>query len=949
MNSDFRILGELEILQDGDSIELGSPRQRALLARLLIGSSHMVTTDRLVEDLWEGDPPDTARHSLHVYVSRLRKMLGGDGTRLERRGTGYRLQVEPAELDASRFETLATEGRAARARRDLDRASTQLRDALGLWRGPALADFADKGFARDEAVRLNELRLATFEERVWVDLDLGRHGEVVEELRDVVAQHPFRETLWEQLMLALYRAGRQADALRVYQSARSNLAKDLGIEPGPALRQMEERILAQDRSLDLLSAATPSGTRNELPLQRTSFVGRERELSQATELLGRSRLLTLTGPPGSGKTRLALRLAAEQAGEFPHGIFFVRLAPLADPQLMAGTIARTLGLRELSGESPLDGLRAFLQERRMLLVLDNFEQILGAGAQVGELLDSAPDVKVVVTSRAPLGIAGEQELPVPPLTVPHLDGAIDVDALAGYDAVALFAARAKAIDPSFDLTPSNAATVAEITMRLDGLPLAIELAAARVKLLTPDDILARLEKRLALLTGGPTDSSDRHRTMRDAIAWSYDLLDPADQALFRRLGVFLGGFTLEAAAAVAGLPDAEALDGVDALLSRSLLYRPVDVGEARFALLEMIRDLALEELVIAGEEHETLGRHARHFLRWAQWIEPQLTTKAQHSAMAMLAQEQDNIRGALRYACTAPDPDLGLLITGCTWRYWESSGQLLEGRQWLERLLATEGGSDPARAKGLIGLAGLAYWQGDYREALTRYEAALDLYRSTGDRYDEADTLYGMSMAATLNGDPVSGERFAAEARSIFEELGVRGGIGRVAMAEAMALHGQGDHARARTLWKAALGVSREVGDHHLAITQLIALGMYAFQDGETEEALAIACEALHDAVGLDSVLLTVWMLDFAAAFAAPTHPREAARLAGAVESLRVVSGAGMVLGPVEIDDARTVAGRSLSSAELEEALEGGRAMALDEAVAYAEQLRRMVVAHLQR
>jgi predicted ATPase/DNA-binding SARP family transcriptional activator len=943
MSSDFGILGELEVRQDGDLIEFGSPRQRALLARLLISPREVVTTDRLVEDLWRGDPPKTARHMLHVYVSRLRIALGDDGAKLERHGAGYRFSIEPDELDASRFEQLATEGKAALARHDADGASVQLQQALSMWRGSALTEFTEEAFAREEAVRLDELRLSALEQQAWADLELGRHRDMVEKLQDLVAQHPLRETFSEQLMVALYRSGRQADALRVYQTARANLAGELGIEPGPALRRIEERILAQDPTLEQTPAVTDS-TPNEMPLQRTSFVGRERELAQGVELLERSRLLTLTGAPGSGKTRLALRLAANRRSDFPHGSFFVPLAAITDPRLMDSAMARMLGLREVQGETVLDGIKAFLRDRRVLLILDNFEQVLGAAPHVGELLDATPGLTIMVTSRAPLGLTGEQEFPVPPLNLPPVDDLPDLEALTTYDAVALFVARARAADPNFALDTGNAVAVAEITARLEGLPLAIELAAARVKLLTPQDLLSRLQQRLILLTGGPADSVDRHRTMRDAIAWSYELLEPEEQALFRRLGVFRGGFTLEAATAVVDLPDLNVFDGVDSLHSKSLLHRPVHVGQARFAMLEMMREFALEQLDSAGEKEEVAKRHAHYFCHVAETTEPELTRETQRTAIGLLSQELDNIRGALRFALGADDPDLGLNLASCIWRFWQSTGQLSEGRQWLENLLASQGASDQARAKGLSGLAGLTYWQGNYGEALTRYEEALDLYRAVGDRFKEAETLFGMSMAASWNGDPDTGGRLAGEARSIFEGLGAKEGIGKVNMAQAFSLHRKGDHAAARPLWKAALGISRELGDQHLAVTQLIGLAMYVFEDGDVGEALSIALEAANEATDAENVQLAIWMLDFVAAFAASAAPEGAVRLAGAVEALRQVAGGGMPLAPLDLEDARSVAARVLSPESLDQALAEGRAMTLDQAVEYAKELERLVL-----
>ncbi len=942
LGTNFRILGTLEVLRDGDRVDLGSPRQRALLARLLISPMEVVTTDRLVEDLWPGEIPETARHVLHVYVSRLRKALGPDRARLDSQGSGYRLAIEPDELDASRFEQLAAEGRAALVRGDPDTASIRLREALSLWRGPALAEFIDEPFARDEAARLEEVRLAAIEQRVAADLELGQHSELVEELQDLVSQHPFREHLWEQLMLALYRSGRQADALRVYQAARTQLAEELGIEPGPALRRLDERILAQDPSLDLSPGAVPGTTPNNLPLQRTSFVGREREVALGAELLDKSRLLTLTGAPGSGKTRLALRLAEGHMNNYPHGSFFVPLAAVTDPRLMDTTIAGTLDLREVPGETALEGVKAFLHDRRVLLVLDNFEQITGAAPQVGELLDAAPGLKIMVTSRSPLKLIGEQEFPVPPLRVPPIDEVPDPEALPSYDAVALFVARARSSDPNFDLSAENATAVAGITARLDGLPLAIELAAARIKLLTPSTLLGRLERRLTVLTGGPADTADRHRTMRDAIAWSYELLQPEEQTLFRRLGVFAGGFTLEAATAVADLAEVAILDGIDSLLSKSLLYRPVEVGEARFAMLETIREFALEELEAAGEQQEVARRHAHHYLRLAEETESQLTRETQAIGIELLSQEVDNIRGALLYALDASDPDLGLRLASCIWRFWHGSGQLAEGRGWLESLLAPEA-SAAARAKGLTALAGLAYWQADYEEAWARYREALGLYQAIGDRYNEADTLFGMSMTATFKADLDAGERLADQARSMFEELGAKEEVGKVLMAQGFVRWKRKEIAAARPLWEASLAISRELGDQPLAVTQLVGLAGIAFHEGNRREALRIAVGALEEATELENVQLAVWILDFIAAFAAPSTPEAAVRLAGAASSLRHVTGGGMFLEPLDIEDARSAAARVLSPESLEQAWVEGGAMTLEQAVDHANGLEELV------
>ena len=925
---------------DGDLRDLGSLRQRALLARLLVRAARPLTADRLIDELWPDDVPDTARHTLHVYVSRLRTALGTERDRLRSDTSGYRLIVEPDELDASRFEQLAAEGHAAMSDGDPEVADDRLRRALALWRGPALAEFSEEPFAREEAARLEQLRLAALEGRIRADLALGRHATLIGELRQLTLEQPFREVFWEQYMLALYRSGQQADALRVYGEARMRLADDLGIEPGPALRRMEQRVLAQDRSLDADTRMRPEGAPDHLPLQRTTFVGRERDLAIAGELLAASRLLTLTGAPGSGKTRMALRLASSHSERYADGAYFVPLAALHDPRLVETAIAAALEVPGAPGETLPERLRTHLQERKLLLVLDNFEQIAEAAPRVGRLLDDAPGLTVLVTSRSVLRLAGEQEFPVLPLQVPPLDGPLEPSALMSYDAVALLVARARASDPAFTVDPENAAAIAGITARLDGLPLAIELGAGRLRLLTPQSLLARLGQRLPLLASGTSDTIARHQTLRAAISWSYDLLEPTEQVLYRRLGAFVGGFTAEAAAAVADLPLEDVWSGIESLLSKSLLIRPVDVGEARFGMLETLREFAVGELERAGETDEVGHRHTLRYVELAETIEPELTGGSQDDAMSRLLQELENIRAALTRSLQPGERELGLRLASAIWRFWPSFGRLAEGREWLEWLLADATAPAVVRAKALVALGGLAYWQADHEDTWSRYQEALALYRSIDDRANEADVLYSLSMTATWKGDPSTGGRLAAEARSLFEEQGARDKVGQALMAQGFALWQDHDYAAARPLWEEALTISRELGDEALAVTQLAGLAGIDFHAGAVNDARRIALDALDLACDLENVALCTWLLDFIAAFAAADAPVPAVRLAGAADALRRASGGGMRIEDLHIESAQLAAARSLSPDELDQAWAEGRAMTLESAIDVARELR---------
>ena len=482
---DFRILGPLEAIRDGRVVALDAAKPRALLAILLLHANAPVPSGRLIDELWAGRPPATAAKILQNYVSRLRKALGSDV--IVTGPAGYELRVEPGRLDLHCFERVVAEAREAQP----PAAAQSLREALALWRGPALVEFADEPWAQGEIGRLAELHLAALEDRIDADLALGRDGELVGELELLVAEHPLSERLRSQFMLALYRSGRQAEALAAYRAARALLVESLGIEPGAALKSLERAILVQDPALNVSSAGPPNAdSERPTPSLRagaTSFVGRTRELRVLRALLTRAdvRLLTLTGPGGTGKTRLAVEATAGLGDAFPDGVELVELAPIADPELVAAAIADGLGVTETLGKGFVEVLLATLRGRRALIVLDNFEQVLPAGRLLAELLAGAPGVTFLVTSRAPLDVPDEWLYPVAPLE--------------RTEALRLFADRARAARADFELTELNADAVAELCLRLDGLPLALELAAARIKLLSPDDILVRLGRSLGLL------------------------------------------------------------------------------------------------------------------------------------------------------------------------------------------------------------------------------------------------------------------------------------------------------------------------------------------------------------------------------------------------------------------------------------------------------------------
>ena len=529
---EFRLLGSLEAWRDGVLVQLGGAKQRALLARLLIDAPAVVSTDRLVDDLWGEDPPEQALHTVQVFVSRLRKQLGPEV--LLTRAPGYLADVPAEAIDAQQFRALTSQAEQRLAAGDRAPSERLFEQAFELWRGPPLAEFAYEPWAREQAELLQELRLSALESWTEARLALSAHRELVGELEQLVVEQPLRERFRAQLMLALYRSGRQAEALEVYAQTRETLVEQLGIDPGAELQELYRQILNQDVSLAAPIEA-PSVRAHNLPAPPNPLVGRERELDELGALLGQPdvRLVTLAGPGGTGKTRLGLELAHRLLGDFPDGVFWVSLAPIPSHELVLAGVARALDVREVPGEPLKLTVRSFLSTRRVLLLLDNFEHVLEARSLLATLLAACPALHLLVTSRAKLALSSEHIYEVQPLRED--------------EAVELFVERAG--QAGAEVAADE--TIAAICARLDRLPLAIELAAARAGLLEPAALLERLQRRLPLLRGGAADLPARQQTLYATIAWSHDLLDDEERALFRRLSVFAGSFTLESAEAVA--------------------------------------------------------------------------------------------------------------------------------------------------------------------------------------------------------------------------------------------------------------------------------------------------------------------------------------------------------------------------------------------------------------
>ncbi|MBA3329545.1 MAG: tetratricopeptide repeat protein, partial [Actinobacteria bacterium] len=784
---EFRILGPLEVSNESGPIPITAAKHRALLTHLLLHANEVVSADALVDALWGERPPTSARKLLQIYVSQLRKSLG-DAV-LMTRAPGYVIAVDLSRLDSARFERLLGEGSQALGEGNPALASTLLARALALWRGPPLADLAYDSLVQAEARRLEELRVKAIEQRNDADLQLGRHARLVGELQALVGEHPLQERLRAQLMLALYRSGRQAEAIDVYADARRALVAELGVEPSPELRELHRAILNQAPGLEPpppLERPAAAG----LPTPATRLIGRERELDEIGRLLGLPdvRLVTITGPGGIGKTRLALEAGARVNDEFANGVVFVGLAELTDPTLVIPSIAEALGVKEQAGEPLPRTLADAVRSQELLLVLDNLEQVLEAAPALADLLSATPRLKLLGTSRARLRLSGEHVYPVPPLVVPEPAEFGDLSAVSRSAAVALFHERARAVKPAFALTAENAPAVAEICTRLEGIPLAIELAAAWIRTLPPHALVERLGRRLPLLTEGAWDLPARQQTLRATIDWSYDLLRPAEQSLFARLGVFVGGWNLDAAELVCVSDDG--LPALAALLDSSLVGHEADPGEPRYRMLETVREYALERLDADTEAAQVRDRHARAFVALAEQAESELVGPEQALWHERLEQEHGNMRAALGWLQESDQVELELRLAAALGRFWYVRGHLSEGRRRLEDALGHAGGAavPELRAKALRTASAIAVIQGDYASARALAEQGLELYRLLGDRLGSVRSLSNLGAILLAEGRAEDAVVALDESVALARDLPER----RIA---ALALNNRGDAA----------------------------------------------------------------------------------------------------------------------------------------------------------
>jgi predicted ATPase/DNA-binding SARP family transcriptional activator len=898
---EFRVLGPVELAAEGRRLPLGSAHQRRLLAVLLAARGEVVSTDRLVDAVWGTRPPPSARKSLHSHVSRLRRALSAepDGGRdaLETVLDGYRLDLEEHMLDADRFEAEVGEARAT-LRRSPRQAVRHLDAALGLWRGPAYGELADHPVIRPDAVRLDELRAAATADRVDARLSLGGPRAVIGDLEASVAADPLAERPTGQLMRALYLAGRQAEALAAYRRLQQHLVEELGIDPSPELQRLHERILRQDAGL----AATPEGSSPPVALalpnagaptheeEAVELVGREEDVPAVSSLVTTTRVATLTGPGGVGKSVLARAVSRAVAGQFADGVVWCGFAGVRDPVSVPAALMAALVVQPQGDRPSTETLLSALGTRRLLLVLDGCEHLLeGVTELVDRIRAQCPQVTVLATSREYLRLPGERVWEVAPLSVPPATA--DADEVAASASGRLLWVRAQAVEPSFTLTDENARTIAALCRRLDGMPLALELAAARLRALSPEALAARLDQRFELLTGGSHGEGGRHRTLQAVVDWSYGLLTGSEAQLFDRLAVFAGAFTLHAAESLGAAEHPGVAEPLERRAVAGLLGELVDKslvvverlgGQVRYRLLDTLRAYGQRRLEAAGTLAGLRDAHADYHVQLVEELAPRLRGADEQAALADLDAAIDDLRTAQAWMLARETTDGALRLPGALhdelvfrpreevfawaeralelegaaaqWAYPAAlvtaargalnRGELGTTRRLAEAALTVLASDDPVALGARYGLTTVALYEGRLDEAIRHAEARRELADTLEQPYHRALAGVSRALALRYRGDDAPAVTAVAEARRDAEASGNH-------TARAWALYSAGealldrDPEQAAALLEQAIDAARRVDRRFIEGVALVSLASVQGRLGHTDRGLELFRETV--------------------------------------------------------------------------------------------------------
>ena len=826
----FGLLGPMAVWRDGSHVDAGPPQQQMLLVLFLLRPNQRISTDAIVDAMWGDDGPPNALQAIRTYVSRLRRLMVGDGAiALIGEYGGYRLSLGTGRIDRDQFLALAAAGRKDMLAGDARRAERQLRSALALFRGQPLAGLDHATFAYEEAERLAELRLLVDEDLIEAMLAQGRHRDVIPWLRELVAAEPYRERFTAQLMLALYRSAQQVEALSVYRRTESRLREELGIDPGRELRDLERMILLQERTLDHGMVGRLHG----VPTYSGAFVGRREATAEVRRRLRQTRLVTVVGPAGVGKTRLAAEAAAELRRRHPDGVWWVNLESAHPPEVVSA-IGRRLGIRDTAADSLDDLIIARLQGERALLILDNCEHVaLEATRFAARLLVVTAELRILATSREPLGISSEQVYQLAPFEIAV--------------AVRFLVSRARAAGAARPFGAEDASALRDVIERLDGLPLAIELAAGTLVAMSPAELAGSLSGGLQMLRGGDPTTGIRHQTLEAAVGWSVDSLPPAEQRVLRLLSVFTGSFDAIAARAVASegqdATDVELLPTIARLVRKSLVL--AEPGEVtRYRLLAVVRTFAAGRAIRQDELAEAVARHRTHYTSVAEDIARHMLDRGLGEWLRIGSLEHDNLRSALRHALDGNDGESALQLASALAPFWFRIGHLREGLELLDRALQLAAPKSRWRPRGLAGRAWLADAIGA-PDAVDAARVALSAAEpgSEGHAFALAQVANHEIRARDLDG---AGQKLA-EARSVFERLGQTEGIALVDQLNGLSELERGHVDRAIGHLEASRDRYRELRGTLDAGWTLVLLAQAALRKGDLQSAEAAASDAVRD------------------------------------------------------------------------------------------------------